>query len=1310
MQQIQRARGDRTLYAVLIVTACAILGAMLFILRSGNQMIDKIGPLADATMEVGMDATIGHLWLMEAAYSEDHLYFDTARTYLEKANVSVVAMLEGGVIHNKTLAPIEDAAMRRELEQVKSSLVHLLQIDHKQLPGILDGHYHEGEFHTHDMVFAGLLRQTAEVEEQLRLIIRREHTYFRHVQQTLITVCIGFFLLVGTVLYRYLRARKRYEARIKRLNSILRAIRNVNHLITREKDRDRLIATTCELLVETRGLHNAWITLVDETGRPIAQAEAGLGDDFQPAHELLEKGSLLPCCVRSLKQDGILVIEDPNQECTECPLAQMYTGRSGLASKLEHAGRIYGFMVVSSPRNYAYDEEEHTLFAELAGDIALSLHLLNVEEERSRVEQFLRESEERYRALASNIPGCDIYLFDRDLRYLVAEGSEMRENGLSSDSFEGKTLSESWDESLVKIFEPLYLSALDNRPASMEYKCCDKHYYLNVVPVYNGGQRVIGGIALSQNITQRKHAEKALRLARFSIDYGADGVFWYTPDGRITDVNPAASHLTGYTREEILSLFVWDGIPSFPREKFAEQWKINKALGAITTEADMKRKDGGTFPAEIQINYVEFEGQEFNCAFVRDITERKRAEEAIKRSESILRHTFEAIPDLISVHDSDFNIVLSNWHNRQESLKRYIAGSTKCHTAYMDSSEPCDPCYSKDVFKTGKPVKLEKISEEDGSAREINVYPVLDEFGKVTMVTEHVRDITERKRAERLQAALFRISEATNLTVNLEELLKTIHDTLGTLIDTTNFYVALYDSKTKMYTFPYCVDEYDGTEFPPDQLKRSLTDYVRKTGAPMLVNEEKHRQLEAQGAIELVGKPSLLWLGVPLMTAQGVIGVVVVQSYSDPSLYTETDMDLMTFVSGHITMAIERKLSEEALRESEERLRAMYEQASVGVALISTNGDWMFVNERLCEIVGYTRDELLQLSCKDITHPDDLQDSPCIIDHFSKDCAENCTCEKRYIHKNGQAVWVNVSAALITDPNTTERYMVAVIQDITERKYAEDMVSKYTDQLVRANRELESKQEELEEFIYTVSHDLKAPIVSISGFAGLLNERLSGAIDANSLRHLDRIKHNACVMESLIADLLELSRIGRTEEAEVTIDFEELVQEVIESFTVIAQSRNIKLVKSTKLPPRRGRQHRIRQLLTNLVDNAIKYMPDGKAGCVEIGFTGSDDDSDERRNAYYVRDNGEGIPEEFHDRIFAMFQRAPTTNGHTEGSGVGLAITKRIVEKHGGRIWVDSKPGQGTTFYITLPGSEDDPRPDNRGEQTTEIEYIPDER
>jgi len=1171
MDRPQRIGRELTLYVVLFITAFAILSAMLFILRSGNQMIATIQPLADASMEIGIDASQAHLWMMEAALDPEHRHFDTAQYFLKRADRWVTAMLDGGTVRSTRLAPLDDPEMRERVQDIKQSIAHLLSIKQHDLPALLEEHLHGVTTHRHDALFTGLLDQTAAIEAQLREIITREHRYFRQVQITLITICVGFFVLVTLVLKKHLGARRRYEARIKRLNLVLRAVRNVNHLITREKDRSRLIKTTCELLVEDRGFLNAWITLVDERGKPTIQAEAGLGEDFAPGQQILQNGELLPCCTKISQGDGVFVVKDPHVDCPDCPLSEMYTGRSGLAVKLQHSAYLYGFMVVSSPRNYAFDTEEHSLFAELAEDIALSLHLLNVEEERVRAERARRESEDRYRTLAANIPNIDIYLFDRELRYLVAEGSEMRANGLTSSDYEGKTLCEAWDERMAAIFEPMYLKALEGESASCEYRCCDKHYALTAVPVYNGAKHVVGGIALTQNIT-----------------------------------------------------------------------------------------------------------------------ERKQAEEAIKRSESILRHTFEAIPDLISVHDSNYNVVTSNWHQRKAAQKRYIDGRVKCYAAYQSNNEPCNPCHAKKVFATAKPLRLEKINAADGTIREVNIYPILSEDGEVSMVTEHVRDITEQRRAEKLQSTLLKISEATNLTPHLDELLRIIHQALGELIDTTNFYVALYDEARECYSFPYSVDEFDGTDFSPDQLKKSLTDYVRRTGKPLLADEVFHRKLEKAGEVKLVGQPSKIWLGVPLTTSHGVIGVVVVQSYTNSRLYGQGDKELLSLVSGHITMAVERKLAEEALRKSEERLRAMYEQASVGVALIGMDGRWQAVNERLCQILGYSRNELLNMRCQDVTHPEDTNDPACIIDQARTEPNAKCTCEKRYIRKDGNVVWVNVSAAVVSEPHDDEEYVVAVIQDVSERKAAESMVARYTEQLVEANRALEAKQAELEEFIYTVSHDLKAPIVSISGFAGLVREKLGGQIDATSEHQLDRILHNATVMEQLIGDLLELSRIGRADEPVTDIDMDKLTDDIFDSLSVTAASKKITLKKAGNIPAAFGRYQRIRQLLTNLVDNAIKYMPDNRTDAmVEVGFATPEGDSRDNGPAYYVRDNGNGIAPEFHERIFNMFQRATPPSEKCNGSGIGLAIVKRIVQKHNGRIWLSSKIGKGSTFYFTLYASQD---------------------
>ena len=192
------------------------------------------------------------------------------------------------------------------------------------------------------------------------------------------------------------------EERIEHLNLVLRAIRNVNQLITREKDRDRLLKGACDNLIETRGYHNAWIALFDETGGLVTTAEAGLGGDFLPLVGRLERGELTDCAQRALSQPGVVVTEDPLSTCAGCPLAVNCGGRGALTVRLEHEGKVYGLSSVSIPADFIAHKEEQALFEEVAGDIAFALHNIELEEKHKRAEQALRESEEKYRTIYDN--------------------------------------------------------------------------------------------------------------------------------------------------------------------------------------------------------------------------------------------------------------------------------------------------------------------------------------------------------------------------------------------------------------------------------------------------------------------------------------------------------------------------------------------------------------------------------------------------------------------------------------------------------------------------------------------------------------------------------------------------------------------------------------------------------------------------------------------------------------------------------------------------------------------------------------------
>jgi len=199
--------------------------------------------------------------------------------------------------------------------------------------------------------------------------------------------------LVG--IFQDITERKQAEAKLQHLTQVLRGIRNVNQLITREKDRDRLLKGACDNLVETRGYFNAWITLLDESGKLVTHAESGLGKDFLPVVKRLKRGQLLACMQRALKQSEPVVTEDPVSTCTDCPLSANYAGRSAAIVQLEYEGKVYGLLSVSVSRGTATDVEELGLFREVATDIAFAVHNIELEEQRKQAEEQLKEYSER---------------------------------------------------------------------------------------------------------------------------------------------------------------------------------------------------------------------------------------------------------------------------------------------------------------------------------------------------------------------------------------------------------------------------------------------------------------------------------------------------------------------------------------------------------------------------------------------------------------------------------------------------------------------------------------------------------------------------------------------------------------------------------------------------------------------------------------------------------------------------------------------------------------------------------------------------
>lgn len=393
----------------------------------------------------------------------------------------------------------------------------------------------------------------------------------------------------------------------------------------------------------------------------------------------------------------------------------------------------------------------------------------------------------------------------------------------------------------------------------------------------------------------------------------------------------------------------------------------------------------------------------------------------------------------------------------------------------------------------------------------------------------------------------------------------------------------------------------------------------------------------------------------------------------DPS----TGKILLQGVMANIT---DRKLAEQNLRALEARYRMLVEQLPTMVYInpINNIGVTTYISPQIETFLGYTPKEWLAdpKFWTTILHPDDCQRVLAQVERISKS-GEPFDEEYRLFAKDGRVVWIHDRATLLHDSKGNPLFWQGLMIDLTERKQAE--------QEREAKLVLEAKNAELDRFAYTVSHDLKSPLVTIQGFLNYFRKDLASGHTERVMTDLKYVENAVNKMQELLTGVLALSRAGMAVQEPKRISFDELVQETLELLAVTLESNQAQVNVHQNLPVVLGDQIRLRQVLQNLIENAVKYCSVERLPIIEIGAGGNDELGNP---ILFVRDNGMGIPSEYQDQIFDLFHKV---DSKSDGSGVGLATVKRIIEVHNGRIWVESEVGKGSTFYFTLhaqPGTD----------------------
>ncbi|MBI3151234.1 MAG: PAS domain S-box protein [Chloroflexi bacterium] len=552
-----------------------------------------------------------------------------------------------------------------------------------------------------------------------------------------------------------------------------------------------------------------------------------------------------------------------------------------------------------------------------------------------------------------------------------------------------------------------------------------------------------------RDIAERKAAEEALKESeeryRNIVEDMPAMVCRFKADGVLTFINSFYCEYFNMPHDELLGSNLFLLVPEAEKELVREKYlSLNKEKPFITYE--YKTTDGNgrvcwqrwtdraLFNDKGEIVEYQSVGE--------DITERKEAEQQLAESEARLRVLIANTGDLIIVIDEEGRIKFAS--PSSEWILGYqpeeVFGKRFTEWAHPDDLAEIMAAFQSRKQQPGIAPQTIQVRglHKDGSWRYLEALGtnLLDD-PSIRGIVLNIRDVTKQKRAELEKQALYEIMQGMALSKNLSEFLGLVHFSIGRVIRANNLFVTLHNTSTGLFEDVYCVDEYD-EPMEPSSREGTLTAYIFRTGNPLLVSEERFKELSAAGEVELVGTDSKSWIGVPLKTAGKTIGVMAIQDYETENLYSERELAFLASISGQVASAVERKQAEERLHESEKRFSSAFENAAIGMALVSPRGRWLKVNQALCSIVGYTDNELMSMSFQEITYPDDLNADLELLQQTLEGTRQTYQMEKRYIHKNGQMVWVSLNVSLVRNENGEPLYFISQIQDVTERKRADE--------------------------------------------------------------------------------------------------------------------------------------------------------------------------------------------------------------------------------------------------------------------------------
>ncbi len=720
-------------------------------------------------------------------------------------------------------------------------------------------------------------------------------------------------------------------------------------------------------------------------------------------------------------------------------------------------------------------------------------------------------------------------------------------------------------------------------------------------PLYDKVGNLESFLTLSQDITERKRAAQALEesesrfRALFENMSSAVAVYEVKNKARdfiVKDMNSAGEKISKLKKEDIIGKNLLDVFPNMKQsglfKAMQRAWKTGKAEHVPPTLYQDDRISGW------RENYIYKLPTGEVVAVYDDVTERIQAEEALRQSEEKLRLTFENMGDGITVTDLEGKIIeVNDVQLRMSGYSRdeFIGRDGWDIISYVDRDRVID-----DVMKSIKGEAPEegphyRFVNKDGSEydAELRASVLRDSSGEPIGFITTVRDITERRRAE--------------------EAIRESEEKLRLMFESTSDGIIITDT--------------------------ALTITDTNEAAPLLLGFESKEELIGQSAI-------------PFMSAEEGTGSDTHTEFSVSQL-RDVDGNTIGFI-GICRDITERMQAEEAIRESEEKLRTMFQSTSDGILVTDQALRIVEANEAAARMLGFgSKEEMAGQSA---------------LQYMSTESRTGG-------EENGDGkVQIEFSISQLRDSAGNTTGFIGVARDVTERRKAEAQMKRMLEDLARSNAELE-------QFAYIASHDLQEPLRMISSYTQLIAKRYRDKLDADGVEFIEYAVDGASRMQERIQSLLTYSRVGTRGKEFEPVNCEDVIEQTLSNMQVPIK-RSGATITHDPLPTVIADDTQMLQLFQNLIENGIKFHSDKPP---EIHISAKEQDEDW---LFSFSDNGIGIDPQYNDRIFVIFKRLHA-KGEYAGTGVGLALCKKIVERHGGRIWVESEPDKGATFCFTIP-------------------------